>query len=186
MKGAEVRVPCGVRKVHGMPIVSAENHFRRGLGALSEGEPSQAVVHFESAIRLEREHRVTRPQMRYLSYYGVSLAQARRATPDSVRACETAARVDFFNPDLHLNLGRVYLIAGKRSSALATLERARRMAPWHKGIQAELSRLNRRSSPPVVWLDRDHLLNQVLGRLRGRVHAVTSRWLVPRRSALPS
>src|SRR5262249_49157334 len=83
-----------------MPILSAENSFRKGLVALVEGDPATSATHFQSAILIERQHGVTRPQMRYLSYYGLSLAQSRSASPEAIQACETASRRDFFNPDL--------------------------------------------------------------------------------------
>ena len=75
-----------------MPILSAENSFRKGLVAMVEGDPATAATHFQSAILIERQHGVTRPQMRYLSYYGLSIAQSRSATPEAIQACETAAR----------------------------------------------------------------------------------------------
>src|SRR5262245_38897917 len=96
-----------------MHILSAENAFRRGLAALFDGDAAGAADLFQSAILIEAQHGVKAPQMRYLSYYGLSRAQAYGANPQSIQACETAARRDFFNPDLLLNLGRVYLLAGK-------------------------------------------------------------------------
>jgi tetratricopeptide (TPR) repeat protein len=170
----------------GMPILSAENYFRRGLMALAEGQAAEAAGHFESAIRIEREHHVPRPQMRYLSYYGLSVTLAQRATPEAIEVCERAARMEPFNPDLRFNLGRVYLMAGKLTLALATLEKARRMAPWHKGIELELRRVDRRSSPPIAWLHRDHPVNRFCGKLRSSLLAFTPRWLLSRRTVLPS
>ena len=161
-----------------MPILSAENYCRRGLLALAEGTAGEAATHFESAIRIEREHNVHRAQMRYLSYWGLSLAQAHRATPESVQACEMAARNEPYNPDLMLNLGRVYLLTGKLTLALATLERSRRMAPWHKAIAIELAKVDRRSPPPLRFLHRDHPLNRVLGKLRAGLLARTPRWML--------
>jgi len=149
-----------------MPILSAENSFRKGLVALVEGDPATAATHFQSAILIERQHGVTRPQMRYLSYYGLSLAQSRSATPEAIQACETASRRDFFNPDLLLNLGRVYLIAGKTTKALAAFERGLAMAPEHKALRAELGKFERRQPPPLSMVSRNHPFNKALGKLR--------------------
>jgi len=63
---------------------------------MAEGNPDGASELFQSAILIELQHGVRRPQMRYLSYYGLSRAQARGATPDTIQACETASRRDFF------------------------------------------------------------------------------------------
>ena len=149
-----------------MNIVSAENFFRRGLASLVDGDALVASDCFQSAILTEVQHGVKRPQMRYLSYYGLSRAQAFGATPQSIQACETAARKDFFNPDLFLNLGRVYLLAGKTTKALAAFERGRAIAPAHKGLLAEITKIDRRATPPLGIVARSHPLNKLLGRIR--------------------
>jgi len=154
-----------------MAILDAENCFKRGLVALHQGKPLDAAALFESAMVIERRRGAARPQMRYLSYYGVSLAQAKRQTRQAIEACERAANVDFFDPNLVLNLGKVYLIAGKRTKALTTFQRGLRMAPSHQALRAELSRAERRRPLPIGFLSRNHPLNRLLGRLRSRFSA---------------
>jgi tetratricopeptide (TPR) repeat protein len=159
-----------------MHILSAENAFRRGLAALFDGDAAAAADLFQSAILIEVQHGVKGPQMRYLSYYGLSRAQAFGATPQAIQACETAARRDFFNPDLLLNLGRVYLLAGKTTKALAAFHRGLELAPRHKGLLTEFKRIDRREPPPLGLVSRSHPLNKMLGKLRASL-----RNRVPRR-----
>ncbi len=149
-----------------MNIVAAENCFRRGLAALSEGRAREAAQLFHAAMQIEREHGAPRPQMRYLSYYGLSLAYFGRAGREAIRACETAARQDFFNPDLHLNLGRVYLLAGLRVKAIQSFERGLKLAPQHAVLRAELAKVDRRGPVVFARLARSHPLNRWAGRLR--------------------
>jgi hypothetical protein len=149
-----------------MAILSAENSFRRGLVALVDGDARTAANHFQSAIVIERQQMVMRPQMRYLSYYGLSLALANGASAQAIQACEVASRADVYNPDLLLNLARVYAIAGKTSKALATLEVGLRLAPGHRGLRSEHAKIDRRGAPPLSVVSRDHMLNKWLGRLR--------------------
>jgi len=160
-----------------MNILTAENHFRRGLTALVDGDATAASDHFQSAILTEVQRGVKRPQMRYLSYYGLSRAQAFGATPQSVQACETAARRDFFNPDLLLNLGRVYLLAGKTTKALVAFERGLELAPGHKGLRAEFTKIDRRAAPPLGIVSRAHPLNKWLGRLRASLRTHVPKWI---------
>ena len=169
-----------------MPILSAENAFRRGLAAMVDGNPAAAADEFQSAILIELQHGVGRPQMRYLSYYGLSRAQARGATPDTIQACETATRRDFFNPDLLLNLGRVLVLAGKTSKALATFQRGLDLAPKHKGLLAEYAKLDRREAPPLAIVSRSHPLNVVLGKLRWSLRSHIPKWIGVTRTADPS
>ena len=160
-----------------MPILSSENAFRRGLAALVDGDPAKASDEFQSAILIELQHGVRRPQMRYLSYYGLSRAQARGATPDTIQACETASRRDFFNPDLLLNLGRVLVLAGKTSKALATFQRGLELAPKHKGLLAEYAKIDRRETPPLTVVSRSHPINKMLGKLRWSLRSHVPRWI---------
>lgn len=118
---------------------------------------------------LERGHNVQRQQMRYLSYYGLSIARAERPTPEAIRACETAVDRDSFNPDLYLNLGRVYLMAGKQTKALAAFERGLSIAPDHPELQVQLQITDRRKPPPLSFLSRKHPMNRWLGKVRGRM-----------------
>lgn len=169
-----------------MPILSAENSFRSGLVALAAGDPANAATHFQSAILIERQQGVTRPQMRFLSYYGLSLAQARGASPDAIQACETASRRDFFNPDLLLNLGRVYLLAGKTTKALWAFERGLELSPSHKALQGERAKIDRRQTPPLTIVSRQHPVNKALGKLRWALQSRTPKWIGSFRAADPS
>ena len=149
-----------------MTILTAENCYREGLVALMEGRPEKACNFFEAAMLTERQHNVPRPQMRYLSYFGLSRAMAQGPSRDTIRACESAAREEFFNVDLLLNLGKVYLLAGKVTKALNAFERGLQVDPTHKGLLAAMRRADRRRQPPVPWLQRNHPLNHWLGRMR--------------------
>lgn len=169
-----------------MPILSAENSFRRGLASLVDGDAAAAAEQFQSAILIEVQHGVKRPQMRYLSYYGLARAKAYGATPQAIQACETAARRDFFNPDLLLNLGRAYLLAGKTTKALAAFHRGLELAPTHKGILSEYKKIDRRERPPIGVVSRSHPLNKMLGKLRSSLRARVPKWAGSSRTADPS
>ena len=169
-----------------MPIFSAENAFRRGLAELLDGHAVSAAESFQSAILIEVQQGVRRPQMRYLSYYGLARAQASGATPQAIQACETAARRDFFNPDLLLNLGKVYLLPGKMTKALATFQRGLELAPRHKGLLAEFDKVDRRESPPLSVVKRNHPLNKMLGKLRSSLRSGEPKRVRSSRAAEPS
>ena len=149
-----------------MPTVSADNHFERGLLAMGEQNHILAAGLFRKALDIKREQQVSRPDGRYLSFYGLSMARAYRPTGESIKACETAGGQDSFNAQLHPNLGRVYVLAGKTSKALETFERGLRLDPRHRALQRELKRIDRRSRPALPMLSRSHCLNRWIGRAR--------------------
>jgi tetratricopeptide (TPR) repeat protein len=149
-----------------MTVSAAERSFNKGLAALAAAQPLRAVDCFLEAMQIEERLQLRDPDMRYLSYYGLSLARANRATHLAFEACDLAARHDPSNPLLLLNLGRVLLLAGRRALALACFERGLRIAPDHLALKRELGRVDRRSPPPLRFLDRSHTLNRYIGRLR--------------------
>ena len=149
-----------------MNILSAENHYREGLAALSAGRAEEASGLFEKAMRAERRHDVTQPRMRYLSYFGLSVALARGANKDALRACETAVRNEDYNPDLFLNLGKVYAMAGRMTKALTVYSKGLKLDTRHRGLREAMKNLDRRGRVPVGWLDRSHPVNTLLGRMR--------------------
>jgi hypothetical protein len=104
--------------------------------------------------------------MRFLSYYGLSRALAEGVSRESIEACERAAQWDDFDPDLMANLGWIYLLANRRTSALAALERGLRLDADNPRLRALLLRADRRSRPVLRRLPRSHALNRALGRLR--------------------
>jgi tetratricopeptide (TPR) repeat protein len=148
-----------------MPILSCEVHFRKGLVALSEERYAEAAEQFKQAIVIERQRSAPRPQMRYVSFYGLAQALADGATPEAIQACERAARLDSYNPDLQLNLGKVYLLAGNTTRALVSFERGLRLAPRHPVLIAAMAKVDRRGRSVLPFIKRSHPLNRWLGKL---------------------
>ncbi|HEX5042380.1 MAG TPA: tetratricopeptide repeat protein [Candidatus Polarisedimenticolaceae bacterium] len=154
-----------------MPLQSAEQFFRRGVARLSEAHAAEAAHHFLTAIQLEREHGVRRPEMRYLSFFGLSLALAGGSLGEAIRACQTAVARDHENPDLHFNLARVHLLDGDPRSALRAAGAGLALDPAHRGLRSVVGAVERRRRPPLRFLTRDHPVNRVLGRLRASLRA---------------
>lgn len=149
-----------------MGELSPEEHFLKGRAALSNRRPTQAARHFKAAMARERELGVMRPQMRFLSYYGLSMAAGFKPTRDAIACCEQAASQDDHDVELMLNLARAYWLAGLPTRALAAAARGLRHDPDHAGLTNLLHKIDRRAPPLVPGLGRDHPLNRSLGRLR--------------------
>lgn len=169
-----------------MAILAAENHFRKGLAALAAYEPVVAAAHFQSAMQIERQRAAPRPEMRYLSYFGYAHALAYGAGQEALRACETAAKREFYNAEVFLNYGRVLSMAEKTTRALAAFERGRRLAPTNTALQLEINRLERRRRPPIAFLSRNHAVNIWLGRTLATMRLRSARAVFSPREASPS
>jgi len=154
-----------------MNTLSAETYCKQGLAEIRQGDPKKAAALFRQAVELDRERNRKTPEMRYLSYYGLSLAQAGLSTQFALQACHKAVEKQRHDPLLHLNLGRVYNLAGKSVQAMQSFERGLALSPEHRQLRDELARLDRRSSPVLPALSRDHALNRWLGRMRASLRA---------------
>jgi tetratricopeptide (TPR) repeat protein len=149
-----------------MPILSAENQFKKGLSALVDHNYKDATVFFKRAIEVDLARKRNKPDLRYLSYYGLSLAKAGMSTVEAIRICRQAVSRHKNHPVLWLNLGRVYVMAGKQERALEALDRGAQLAPGNRILANELAQLERRSSPVLGRLPRSHPVNVLLGKLR--------------------
>lgn len=143
-----------------------EIHYRDGLTALESGRPAEAADQFMYAIAAEKKTGSARPQMRFVSYYGLCLVLTQRAARQGIELCEKAAARDSFDPLLQLNLGRVYRVVGRTTKALEAFERGLRLDPANLRLRIERSRLDRRARPTVPVLGRDHPINRSFGRLK--------------------
>lgn len=148
-----------------MLVRPAEESFQRGLAALGHGHRVEALALFEAAIELDRRYGSEVPQARYLSYYGLCLALEGRHANDGAKFCREALALEFFNPDLYLNLGRALLVVGRKKEAHTYLQQGLGWERRHPGIVKELRAMGRRRKPPLPFLSRSHPLNVFLGRL---------------------
>jgi Flp pilus assembly protein TadD len=149
-----------------MMTMSAERFAKQGHAELREGDFESAAASFRKATDLDRERSRRRPEMRYLSYYGLSLARAGLSFDIALQACRTAASRQKHDPVLFLNLARIYRIGGKRMAAIKALEDGLRLEPNHPILHRELQRVDRREAPVIGFLSRHHTLNRMLGRRR--------------------
>ena len=139
-----------------MAILSAENNFKKGLLAIVDENFEEAARCFRRAIDIQEQRSAGRPDWRYLSYYGLSLAKATRPSEEAIAACRSAAANHPTNLDLVLNLARVYRIAGKYDRAAEAVAHGLRVRPDHPSLLEE-SRLLRvaMASPSAVGFPRD-------------------------------
>lgn len=155
-----------------MPILSAENHFKKGLQALIDNDYVIAANYFRRAMDVEHQRHVREPDMRYVSYYGLCLAKAHCQFKKAIATCERAASRRPRDPKMFLNLGRVYLAARKRRSALEAFHRGLEVDPRNQVLELEARRLERR-------------LGMTRAKERPGLFSL-NRWLPGRKQAVPA
>jgi tetratricopeptide (TPR) repeat protein len=143
--------------------------LRRGLEALREGNHLAAMAQFEALLRRTRQHPNHSDEAAALSYYGLALALHAPGRRDALGFCERAAQVEFFNPDLYLNLAHVCMMLGERRRAYDSIRRGLSLRPGHPGLQQALREVGYRRAPVLPFLTRSHPFNVLLGRWRHRL-----------------
>src|SRR5262245_66144422 len=123
-----MRQPCSMEN-SAMPDSPDAEAFKKGLAMLSANRNEEALALFETAMKLAGDSQVVDRKMKYLSYYGLSLSLSHRPSRDAIKACEMAAKSNFFSAEMQLNLGKVYSLAGKTTRALAAFENGLKRSP---------------------------------------------------------
>lgn len=141
----------------------ARRLFELGAEKVAANDHDEALPALRKASELAPDHAQVR------SLLGVALARVERDFEQSRALCESAAKQEFFNPDLYFNLSRVYLEFGRRAEALRYLRRGQMIDPGHASICRSIGELGKRKSPIVPFLPRRHLLNRALGSARNLV-----------------
>ena len=138
---------------------SAEEHFQRGRVALDGEDLPEALENFRAA------HRLDPASARFRSYCGLVVGLVERRFDRALELCRSAAKEEFFNPDLYHNLARVHLAFGFKSEAIRYLRRALMIAPDHEPTLVELRDLGIRRRPTLGFLRRQNVLNRLVGRM---------------------
>ncbi len=140
---------------------SADEHFRRGRAALDCDNHSVALEHFRSAQRVDPN------SPRYRSYYGLCLGIAKRRFDQALELCRSAAKEEFYNPELYRNLAQVHLAFGFKAEGIRYLRRGLMIDPANQQILDDLMVLGVRRRPPFGFLPRGHVINRWIGMIRG-------------------
>jgi len=139
---------------------SALDEFKQGLNLLRNGRSAEAIEYLRHAATLEQQNPY------YLSFLGVSVARAKRKGAAAVELCEKALRLKRDEPQFYLNLGEVYVSAGRREEAIEVLDMALTRFRNNVRIKRERNNFGKRSTQVLPFLSREHFLNRTLGRLR--------------------
>lgn len=101
-----------------------------------------------------------------LSYYGLCLALVQRKYKPAVDFARKAIELQFYNARHYLNLGRIYLAAGKRKKALEAVEEGLKTVPDDVSLARLRDEIGKRSAPPIPFLPRANPINVAIGRSR--------------------
>jgi tetratricopeptide (TPR) repeat protein len=136
--------------------------FKEGVALLKSGYPQKALLPLRQAFESEKQNPF------YLSFLGLAIARAQRKWDQASELCEIAVQLRRQEAQFHLNLAEVYAAAGRRTKAVDTLDAALELFGDDQRLKRARMRMEKRRTPPLPFLEREHFLNRKLGKLRHR------------------
>lgn len=136
--------------------------IEKGIGLARAGQ-------FGEALRLFDQDLCFTQHPTAMSYYAVSLASTEGNFDKAISLCLMAAEKEFYNPEIYLNLGRIFLLNGQKSVAVRAFRKGLKIDNGHFGILSEMKRLGVRRKPVLTFLPRQNPVNKFLGILAERI-----------------
>lgn len=142
-----------------LPVEDPEEYFKAGLFLLKRNKQKEALHAFRRAFELNN----TDP--RYMSYYGLCLANVSGRLKEGLALCEKAAAKEFYRAELFLNIAHVYIKIGNRRKAHDALRKGMTLDRENKDIKRELDKMGVRRPPVLPFLDRASKINVMAGKI---------------------
>jgi len=137
--------------------------FREGVELLKNDYPEKALLQLRLAFAGDHHNPY------YISFLGLSIARAEQKWQEASELCERAVQLNRKEIQFHLNLAEAYASAGQREKAIDRLHSASKLFGNDPRLKRARSKLQKRSSPVLPFLGRNHFLNRELGKLRQRI-----------------
>ena len=107
----------------------------------------------------------------FYSYLGAAMARVEGRRHDGMELCRYALRLQPDDAENYLNIASVYLMLGRRRSAVRAVEYGLVLRPGHPRLSEMKESLGIRQPPVFPALPRTHLLNWWVGRVRNWVRS---------------
>jgi tetratricopeptide (TPR) repeat protein len=134
--------------------------IQRGIDAVRADEFLLGFTLLSEAYRGPVENRIPDG----LSFYGLCLALVEKKYKPAIELCRRAVELQFYHAEHYVNLAKVYLAAGNRKKAVATLEDGLRVLPDDENIISYRRQVGVRARPAIPFLPRSNPLNIAIGR----------------------
>ncbi len=155
---------------------SGDNHARSGydledrLGAFVEkGLELAKEGRYDEALNIFEEDLCFTTHPEAMSFYALCLASVEARYDQAISLCLMAVEREFYNPNIYLNLGRIFLLNGQKAVAYKAFRKGLSFDNAHAGLVGELKRLGLRRKPVLPFLSRKNTVNKFLGLLSRRL-----------------
>ena len=135
--------------------------IEKGIAFLNNNDRLAALSCFDKAFVIGKS-----PEL--LSYLSYCMATERGQLYEALKLCNDALSQEPDNPVHYLNLGRIYMHAGKKEEALLILRRGLSFGE-NQTIESILEKIGTRRKPVFRFLPRNSFLNKYVGLLLHRL-----------------
>lgn len=139
-----------------------KNFIETGIRLAREGRYGEALRTFDENLCFTQHPGA-------MSHYALCLANVEGNYDKAISLCLLAAEKEFYNPEIYLNMGRIFLLNGQKSVAVRAFRKGLKYGDMNDAIYSEMKRLGVRRQPIVSFLPRQNVVNKYLGKLAGRV-----------------
>ena len=102
----------------------------------------------------------------FYSYLGYGIALREQRFQEGLTLCRHSIKVEFYQVENYVNLARTCILAKDRKGAVRAIRGGLKIDPQNAKLLVLYKDLGIRGLPVLPFLDRAHVLNQLLGRLR--------------------
>lgn len=135
--------------------------FLNGIRCLKAGLLAEAKRYFQLAYESVNNSDVY--HNKYASFCG--FLRVLHGDPGGMVLCRDAARSEYLDGDVFLNLARAEWFYDSRKKTVETIQRGLEVDEKHIGLQQMQRDMGVRKHKILPWLNRNNLLNNVVGRL---------------------
>lgn len=138
--------------------------IEKGMGLARDGRYRESLRVFDEDLCFTQHPTA-------MSYYALSLANEEGNYDKAISLCLMAAEKEFYNPEIYLNLGRIFLLNGQKSVAVRAFRKGLKFDNSSMPLLMELKGLGLRRKPVIGFLPRQSAVNRFLGMLVVRLAA---------------
>ena len=158
---AHLRCSGTIETMEGMVKGQFPEQVKRGLFEARRDNTTAGLIALEKYAE-----NTENPEI--LCWYGYSVAKERKAFSRGIDLCLKALYHDSRCSDAYLCMGKIYLLAGRKNSALKAFNRGLTIEQ-NPALLKELRRFGTRKRPVFPFFNRDNPLNVYTGRLLSRL-----------------
>ncbi len=147
-----------------MEMTGDRIRLRKSMDQAKAGAYGEAIDLYET-----KEFNESDPEA--ISYYALSIATVDGKVRKAAKLCHDAWKLDRNNPVIYHNLGKIYILAGRKKEALKVLKKGlQKPGGKDSGIATLINSLGRRRLPILSMFPRESRTNKFLGSLTAKFH----------------